>query len=646
MSDPRAESKYVESEAAVLRSQRLASQLHQLVATSIATSSTSDEMAIIAAVAARARTLLGADEAMVRVASDNQTKGALARGGAPTRALVPADEAGEFPRVAEVGEAATVVRDWLCVPILETWNTPLGLIGVRSEGTRPSRDDEEILSLLAQMTASALAETRLRNGLRTSETRWRTLVNSAPVGIVELQRDGTVDWWNRAAASALGWPHAQDDSGATPITWDPQLLEPLQELWNRASGDVARAELTLDRQGRRHELRTTIAALGGDDEDRLLMLVDDVTDEREMRDELRQARGGEIRAQLASSVAHDFNNLLTLITGYTEMLSQSVNDHEALGLIGDIQATTRRASQITQQLQTIGRTQARAATVIDPRRLIESNAEVIERIVGPDIEVRHHLGASDGNILVDGDQFEQVLLNLVINARDAMNGTGTLDLDVTRESDWVTITVSDTGSGMDADTLARCFEPYFTTKGPFKGTGMGLASARRLIEASGGSIEVTSEVGVGTRFSIRLPAVHSPADVDVLESADVAPDSATVLVVEDDDALRRLIVQVLRRAGYRVLEAENGEIALGVAHGEVLDALVSDVDMPVLGGVALALSLQAASPNLPVLLISGHANAAVLGELTPRTSYFLAKPFRPSELVDRVNEILVRARAR
>ena len=542
-----------------------------------------------------------------------------------------------------MGETAKIVGNWLCVPILETWNTPLGLVGVRSAGTSPSRDDEEILSLLAQMTASALGETRLRDGIRASETRWRTLVNSAPVGIVELRRDGTVDWWNKAAANALGWPHEPDGAEALPVTWDPQLHETLHELWSHATSDAERAEISLERDGRRHELRATVAALDEGDQGRLLLLIDDVTDEREMIDELRLARGGEIRAQVASSVAHDFNNLLTLITGYTEILTQSVTDREALGLIEDIQATARRASLITQQLQTIGRTQVRVATVIDPRRLIESNAEVIERIVGPAIEVRHHLDASNANILVDADQFEQVLLNLVINARDAMDGTGTLDLGVTSRDDWVTITVADTGSGMDADTLARCFEPYFTTKGPFKGTGMGLSSARRLIEASGGKIEVTSEVGVGTSFSIRLPAVQSPTDADVFESVDLVPDGKTVLVVEDDDALRRLIVQVLRRAGFRVLEAENGAAALAVGRGEVLDALVSDVEMPVLGGVELAITLQASSPNLPVLLISGHADERVVGDLTPRTSDFLAKPFRPSELVDRVNKLLVRA---
>ncbi len=625
----------------VRRAQRIASQLHQLVATSIATSGVADEERILAAVASRARTLLDCEEALVRVEGSGGL-GALARRGAPTR--VVGSEQDDWPRLEEIGEGPRTVREWMTAPVLQAWNQPLGLIAVRGLASDATSDDEEILSLLAQMTASALAETRLRDGVRASEARWRALVDSAPIGIVEVHADGSAQWWNRAAATTLGWPEPAAGGTSHPPSWISGLDEQLAPLWRDASHDVARGDVVLERDGRRRELRVSVSSLGTSSGGAsLLTLLDDVTDEREMLAELRQARGGEIRAQMASSVAHDFNNLLTLITGYTELLEHSVGD-AAVELVREIQATTRRAAQITQQLQTIGRTQAREAKVVDVRRVIESNAEVIERIVGPHVLVERELDPGAGNVMVDADQFEQMILNLVINARDAMPDGGTLRLSVSSgEGPSVVTRVADTGSGMDEQTLARCFEPFFTTKGPFKGTGVGLAAARRLMEASAGTIVAESALGAGTTFTITLPATDQAAASDVLETVRVSA-SGSLLVAEDDDVLRRLMVQVLRRAGYRVLEADNGESALVAAADEELDALVSDVDMPLLGGIELALTLQARRPALPVLLVSGHADASTTSELTPGTSDFLAKPFRPSELADRVNALLVRAR--
>ena len=634
---------------AIRRSQRIASQLHQLVATSITTSGSLEESDILLAIAGRARAVFDCDEALVSVAANGVVRSALAS--RTSTELVDGDT--ERPQIAETVSDARLVRGWLTVPILEGWIRAQGLIAIRhANGSPHAADDGEILTLLAQMTASAVAEARLREGIRSREARWRALVNSAPVGIVDVTREGQVLWWNRAAARTLAWPEAVSDAPAPAFS--DEVSDQMRGLLAEAALDRAvRGEVTVNVAERRRELRVSVTALAratGEPE-HLLVLVDDVTDEHEMQAELRQARGGEIRAQVASSIAHDFNNLLTLISGYAEMLTGEVSANEgALDLVRDIQATTSRASQITQQLQTIGRTQSREATVVDVRRLIESNAEVIERIVGGAVTVTREFNELAGNVLVDADQFEQVILNLVINARDAMPEGGDLVLRVAAEADgdeeWVVIGVADTGTGMDEATLRRCFEPFFTTKGPFKGTGMGLASARRLIEASGGTIHVTSCPGVGTSFEIRLPATRDSAAVEALAtSVTSASTGTTVLVAEDDEALRRLMVQVLRRNGYRVLEGDNGASALEAARGSVVDALVTDVDMPVMGGVELAVTLQARTPSLAVLVVSGHADASVLADLTPRTGAFLAKPFRPSELVDRLNELLARSRA-
>lgn len=634
---------------AIRRSQRIASQLHQLVATSITTSGSLEESDILLAIAGRARAVFDCDEALVSVAANGMVRSALAS--RTSTELVDGDT--ERPQIAETVSDARLVRGWLTVPILEGWIRAQGLIAIRhANGSPHAADDGEILTLLAQMTASAVAEARLREGIRSREARWRALVNSAPVGIVDVTREGQVLWWNRAAARTLAWPEAVSDAPAPAFS--DEVSDQMRGLLAEAALDRAvRGEVTINVAERRRELRVSVTALAratGEPE-HLLVLVDDVTDEHEMQAELRQARGGEIRAQVASSIAHDFNNLLTLISGYAEMLTGEVSANEgALDLVRDIQATTSRASQITQQLQTIGRTQSREATVVDVRRLIESNAEVIERIVGGAVTVTREFDELAGNVLVDADQFEQVILNLVINARDAMPEGGDLVLRVAAEADgdeeWVVIGVADTGTGMDEATLRRCFEPFFTTKGPFKGTGMGLASARRLIEASGGTIHVTSCPGVGTSFEIRLPATRDSAAVEALAtSVTSASTGTTVLVAEDDEALRRLMVQVLRRNGYRVLEGDNGASALEAARASAVDALVTDVDMPVMGGVELAVTLQARTPSLAVLVVSGHADASVLADLTPRTGAFLAKPFRPSELVDRLNELLARSRA-
>ena len=633
---------------AIRRSQRIASQLHQLVATSITTSGSLGESDILLAIAGRARAVFDCDEALVSVVANGVARSALA---SRTRTELVGEDPTR-PQITETVSDARLVRGWLTVPILEGWIRAQGLIAIRhGDGSTHAADDGEILTLLAQMTASAVAEARLREGIRSREARWRALVNSAPVGIVDVTREGQVLWWNRAAARTLAWPEIVADASSPEFT--DEVAAQLRDLWAEAALEKAvRGEVSADIGDRRRQLRVSVTALAtapGEPE-RLLVLVDDVTDEHEMQAELRQARGGEIRAQVASSVAHDFNNLLTLISGYAEMLTGEVTTNEgALELVRDIQATASRASQITQQLQTIGRTQVREATVLDVRRLIESNAEVIERIVGGAVTVSRELDERAGNVLVDADQFEQVILNLVINARDAMPEGGELRLTVAANVDGdeeqVVIGVADTGTGMDEETLRRCFEPFFTTKGPFKGTGMGLASARRLIEASGGTIVVDSRLGVGTSFEIRLPATRDVAAAEALAAgAANAPTGTTVLVAEDDEALRRLMVQVLRRNGYRVLEGDNGASALAAARTDSLEALVTDVDMPIMSGVELAVTLQARTPSLPVLVVSGHADEAVLADLTPRTGTFLAKPFRPSELVDRLNELLARSR--
>jgi two-component system, cell cycle sensor histidine kinase and response regulator CckA len=389
-------------------------------------------------------------------------------------------------------------------------------------------------------------------------------------------------------------------------------------------------------------------------------LVDDVTDHRALKSELRHAHQMEIRGQVASSVAHDFNNLLTLISGYAEILATDLGSQDrAAQMVKEIQATTSRASLLTEQLQAIGRTKAPEPVVLSPEAAIQSIAEVLERIVGVDIEIEWALAQHSSNVRVDADQFEQMILNLALNARDAMPTGGHLKIEVapnTVDSDtalelnvtsgrYVQISVTDNGSGMDEETRQHCFEPLFTTKGPFKGTGLGLAAARRLVEESGGSIQCCSAIGEGTTFEINLPAVDEQAgEEEPIISEDFARQGATILLAEDDQGLRRLMVQVLEHSGYLVLEADSGELALELARDfeGPIDLLLSDVVMSLITGDELAQALQAKNPELLVLLMSGSEDDSLLESLLPGTSDFLAKPFRPSELIERIRGLLAR----
>jgi nitrogen-specific signal transduction histidine kinase/ActR/RegA family two-component response regulator len=396
------------------------------------------------------------------------------------------------------------------------------------------------------------------------------------------------------------------------------------------------------------------------DAPRILTLVDDVTDHRELKSELRHAHQMEIRGQVASSVAHDFNNLLTLISGYAEILASDLDEQDrAAQMVKEIQATTSRASLLTEQLQAIGRTKPLEPVVLSPEAAIESIGEVLDRIVGVDIEIQWALDQHSSNIRVDADQFEQMILNLALNARDAMPSGGSLQIAAAastldantalelnvRAGRYVRISVTDTGEGMDEETRLHCFDPLFTTKGPFKGTGLGLAAARRLVEESNGSIECRSTLGEGTTFEIYLPAVDEQAGEEVgVFNEDIVRRGATVLLAEDDQGLRRLMVQVLEHSGYLVLEADSGELALELARDfeGPIDLLLSDVVMSLITGDELAQALQAKNPELLVLLMSGSADASLLESLLPGTSDFLAKPFRPSELVDHVGRLLAR----
>jgi two-component system cell cycle sensor histidine kinase/response regulator CckA len=654
---------------AVRRSQRIASQLHQLIAASITVTPMRSEQDILRGLAASTRSVFDAETAIVtlEIGSAAPLRGVAHRGQSPQCEIPRPSEASTYPSKWKGGSETRFEDGWLVAPVLEGRDQARGVVAVRRTPNVDFVDeDKEVLTLLAQMASSALGAAELSRNVQSSEARLRVLIETAPVGIVEADFAGHVRWWNRSASRVFAWPVFTDGLDVSTTTFPDSTLPELQELWSevqRGGAVDGRDFVDVEIAGKMRVLSASAALLAPTrgEEPGILTIIDDVTNHRELKAELRHAYTMEIRGQVASRIAHDFNNLLTLISGYAEILSADLDgDERSTQMVKEIQATASRASMLTSQLQTIGRTRPRESMVFNPAAVLQSNAEVLERVLGNAIEVRWSADERAGNVRADVDQFEQMLINLSINARDAMPDGGELAIGVKAATldessapsglspgEYVVLSVADTGIGMSEETRARCFEPLFTTKGLFKGTGMGLAAARRLTEESGGAITCQSAIGEGTTFEVFLPSVdEEPVETFVVAEIDRAHDTATVLIVDDDEELRRFMSRILERNGYRVVLADSAEAALEVVDDFIgtFDLLVSDFVMGGMTGQDLALALQAKNPSLMVLIVSGTANRSVISELNEGSAEFLAKPFKPSELVDNVHNLLARRR--
>ena len=644
-----------QSTAATLR---VAGQLRDLIDTSLALGAAIDVALIANELAPRARAIFDADEAVVLIDADQPLAVAAPRGEA-TRIIAGLEGPDDLVTTGPL--QMPVERDgWLSAPIRGVRDQSLGRVAIRREATWASNEDREILALLCQAAASSLAAATLNATIRANEARWRVLVESAPIGLIEVASDEQIRWWNPAAAGIFAWPYFRDGVPAPTIPEDARAG--LRTLWVEvAAGTLPSARtLTGVAIGNRVRDLTVSARLLSvtSTESTMLTLVDDVTDRRLMKEELRHAHTMEIRGQVAGSVVHDFNNLLTIIAGYAELLAADLSDGNARDAARAIVETSSRAAALTSELQTIGRTRLTEPVVLDPVSIIEANAEVLNRVLGEAVNFSWSGPSSPLHVLVDADQFEQVVLNLAINARDAMPTGGSLKIDVRSRhandldaahhvapgGDYVVITVTDSGVGMDDETRRRCFEPFFTTKGPFKGTGLGLSAARRFVEESHGSIVCRSERGMGSTFEIVLPLVDAPPEVGSAPAPAVPTPArpATIVVAEDDGAQRRLVTEVLARSGHRVIGVGSAEAAReAVEHApSPVELLVSDVVMGVTAGDVVAAELQRAFTELRVLLVSGSATETVLDGLDRSRSDFLAKPFLPSDLVERVRALL------
>jgi two-component system, cell cycle sensor histidine kinase and response regulator CckA len=488
--------------------------------------------------------------------------------------------------------------------------------------------------------------------------RLRTLVNASPIGQLVLDRDGRVHLVNPAAAAMLGWS-ATLSLPVEPAFTDPVFAATFAELSRRAwAGEAQRSvDVSLVDGGQRRVLSASLVAEGVDGSNpSLLVFFEDITARRDLECQLAQVQKMEAIGKLAGGVAHDFNNLLTVINGRSHRILTKLQPEHPLWREADIiHQTGERAAKLVRQLLSFSRKPIGPAQPVDLSRIIADLDKVLRSLTGEGIELVLALDGDLHPVLADPAQLEQLVLNLVMNACQAMPQGGRLtirseNVELTanqvrtrvaaRTGRYVRLSVSDTGEGMDEATQARAFEPFFTTRP--QGGGMGLATVYGIVTHADGFITIDSAPGKGTTVNLHLPvAQEQPSPGPAHASAGSGHE--VVLVVEDEDDVRSLVVQVLEVQGYRVHAAHNWIEAFGLAKrldGRI-DLLLTDVVMPQMSGREIAASLQPLCARMKVLYMSGYTDSAIVhhGVLEPGLN-FLQKPFNPDGLVRAIRQVL------
>jgi PAS domain S-box-containing protein len=482
---------------------------------------------------------------------------------------------------------------------------------------------------------------RLRSWRSEQDRRYRALVDRAPVWIHEIDRAARIVFMNATGLRTLGCD-AEEVVGRSYLDFvgEADRARVAQLLSQALEGEASEFEYE---SGGRSYLSSFIpvAELDGSVE-RLVGVTQDVSARRGLEEQLRQAQKLEAVGRLAGGIAHDFNNLLTAIAGYSELALAELGEDEQVGEdVRAIRAAADRAKALTSQLLAFSRRQVLQPRVLDPVTVVAGIEAMLGRLIGEDVELVTAAQAG-GHVRVDPGQLEQVLLNLVVNARDALSRGGRIEIRTRLDGDEVAIEVADDGVGMTPDVRRRIFEPFFTTKELGKGTGLGLATVIGIVEQSGGRIEVETEPGRGSTFTVFLPLVDAPPDAEPAPPPRPRRGAETVLLVEDEEIVRALARRVLSAHGYTVLEAGDGleGLRLGLEHDGHIDLLLSDVVMPGMGGPELARRVLASRPALPRLFMSGYTDDVQTDGDLGEGSWFIAKPFAPEALARKVREVL------
>ncbi|HEY7197202.1 MAG TPA: PAS domain S-box protein [Gaiellaceae bacterium] len=530
--------------------------------------------------------------------------------------------------------------------ICDAAGTPVGVVAMYVDMTERKRAEAEALEsaerfrLAALATGSAVYEWDLESG----DTRWTESLTRV-FGYPADERAAAYDWW-------LELVHP-DDQADVDAKFQALRTEP---------AEYAFAYRFRDSEGEYHDVIDRGLALGEDGRGRAIGAMIDVTDRRALEEQLRQSQKLEAIGRLAGGVAHDFNNLLTAITGYGELaLAKAGNGGDPSREIEETLRSSERAASLTRQLLAFSRKQVLEPRILDLNQIVADLERLLRRLIGEDIELRTSLASHLGAVEADPGQVEQIVINLALNARDAMPDGGRLVLetenveidkssglpeDTLTPGSYVRLRVGDTGTGMDEATLERIFEPFFTTKETGKGTGLGLATVYGIVKQSGGAIRAETAPGAGSTFEVFLPlaGTRTPEETadELAEAQNVLP-AATVLLVEDEAVVRNLVREVLEGQGFYVLEASDPSSALQIAseRAEPIHLLLTDIVMPRMSGRELAQRFSLLHPESRLLYMSGYTDGAILQHgVLPEGTRFLQKPFTMESLVSKVGEVL------
>jgi two-component system cell cycle sensor histidine kinase/response regulator CckA len=512
-------------------------------------------------------------------------------------------------------------------------------------------------------------EQQWEKALRAAERRFRWLFDDAPVGIALVDLDGTVGGCNLALQAMLGL----DRDGiaglaVTRLIADENRAQAAEQLGKVLQGSLPGTHLEVRLKGRRDLIAQLFVSPSHEDGDisGLVIHFIDATEQRNLEIQFAQSQKMQAMGQLAGGVAHDFNNLLTAMIGFCDLLLQRHGPGDpSFADIMQVKQNANRAASLVRQLLAFSRRQALQPRLLNVTDALEELSNLLRRLLGETIELRMVHGRALGLVRVDPGQFDQVIINLAVNARDAMPGGGTLTIrtsavtvteavqrgpELMPPGQYVLIEVEDTGTGISKENLARIFEPFFSTKEVGAGTGLGLSTVYGIVRQTDGFIFVESQPGHGANFSIHLPRLDAEPASDTRRApapTDQGPDggltgTGTILLVEDEDAVRMFGARALRNKGYEVIEARSGEQAMEVLNGEhKIQVLISDVVMPGMDGVTLARFVRMERPDIRVILISGYSEDVARNGIDPDAGiHFLPKPFSLKQLAGAVKQVM------
>ena len=511
-------------------------------------------------------------------------------------------------------------------------------------------------------------EQQWERALRSAERRFRWLFDDAPVGIALVDLDGTIGACNLALQAMLGID--RDDMigrAVADIIADDGRLAAVEQLAKVLQGSQPGTHLEVRLKGRRDLIGQLFVSPSHEDGEisGLVIHFIDATEQRNLEIQFAQSQKMQAMGQLAGGVAHDFNNLLTAMIGFCDLLLQRHGAGDpSFADIMQIKQNANRAASLVRQLLAFSRRQALQPRLLNDTDALAELSNLLRRLMGETIELKMIHGRALGLVRVDPGQFDQVIINLAVNARDAMPGGGTLTIrtnvttvdqpvqrgpELMPAGDYVLIEVADTGTGMTKETLARIFEPFFSTKEVGAGTGLGLSTVYGIVRQTDGFVVVDSEPGQGATFSIYLPRLDAPPEAEIKRPAQPAETagtdltgSGTILLVEDEDAVRLFGARALRNKGYTVIEARSGEQAMEVLKAEDgIDLLISDVVMPGMDGVTLARFVRMERPAIRIILISGYSEDVARDGIDPDAGiHFLPKPFSLKQLAGAVKQVM------